>query len=89
MKMYRMELDVGRMGVLSGLFICEDNELQTIIGKEGYFDECLGKHSEINWPFEMEDFEEIPVSQQTIDEFLALTGTTISGYNPFLYISQD
>jgi len=94
--------DCGRMGDLSGLFICEKEDLKTIEGKEVSFGECLGKHSNVNGTISADDFVIKTEDQEFIQKFIEIMcdGTysvesdstfTISGYNPFDYIdiSED
>ena len=50
-KKIQRAVDFGRMGELQGLFVAEELDVQDLIGKEVYFDEVLGKHSEINSDF--------------------------------------
>jgi hypothetical protein len=45
--LYKMYIDCGRMGELESVFIAEKNEIEALIGKEVYFGEVLGKHSDI------------------------------------------
>ena len=94
--------DCGRMGDLSGLFICEKEDLKNIEGKEVYFGECLGKYSEISGAISADDFTIKTEDQEFIQKFIEIMGDgtysvesdstfTISGYNPFDYIdiSED
>lgn len=94
--------DCGRMGDLSGLFICDKQNLKFIEGKEVYFGEVLGKHSEISGTISADDFVIKTEDQEFIQKFIEIMGDgtysvesdstfTISGYNPFDYIdiSED
>jgi len=84
--------DCGRMGDLSGLFICDKQNLKFIEGKEVYFGEVLGKHSEISGTISADDFVIKTEDQEFIQKFIEIIGDgTISGYNPFDYvdISED
>lgn len=60
-----------------------------MIGKELYFGEVLGKHSEIYGIVEKEDIKEIKVSKNTIEELQEKCGYNISGYNPLDYIEEE
>lgn len=84
--------DCGRMGDLSGLFICDKQDLKSIEGKEVYFGEVLGKHSEISGTISADDFVIKTEDQDFIQKFIEIMGDgNISGYNPFDYIdiSED
>lgn len=97
--------DCGRMGDLSGLFICNKEDLEKIYGKDIYFGEVLGKHSEISGTADESDFVIKTEDQDFIQKFIEIMadGTysmqsysmqsdssfTISGYNPFDYIEEE
>jgi hypothetical protein len=85
-----MGVDYGRMGTLSGIFVCEKEELEKLYGKEVYFGEVLGKHSEVVLELDAECFEIRTEDQDFIAKFVEILGDgTISGYNPFDYIDED
>jgi len=79
----------GRMGTLSGLFVTTQEEIDNIIGKEVYFGEVLGKHSEIQGEITAEDFKVKSDDQAFIDKLVEVLGEHISGYSPFDYIEED
>lgn len=73
----------GRMGSLDGLFVCTSEELENIIGKEIYFGEVLGKHSEIYGTVTEKNFKVVSDCQDKIDWLVkVIGGKNISGYNP-------
>lgn len=79
----------GRMGVVQGLFTCHKSELDSIIGREVYFGEILGKHSEISGTLNQEDFTIKSEDQEFIQKLEEILGEgTIQGYNPFDYIED-
>lgn len=85
-----MDVDYGRMGTLSGIFVCEKADLEKLYGKEVYFGEVLGKHSEVVFTMDAECFEIRTEDQDFIAKFIEIMGDgTISGYNPFDYIDED
>lgn len=84
-KLYNFEMDYGRMGSLDGLFIAEDNDIKDIIGKEIYFGEVLGKHSQVNGEMSEDMFKAIDIPEHVVDILEEKIGSTISGYNPFDY----
>lgn len=85
---YSMFLEWGRMGTLTGTFLASEEDIMEASGKQVYFGEVLGKHSEIY----VDDFDEIIIDLVTDDpaavKIFREYGLT-SGYNPFDYISED
>jgi hypothetical protein len=74
------------MGSLDGLFIATQKEVDEVIGKEVYFGEVLGKHSEIYGTLEAKDLEVIDIDETAINKLVAALGAkTLSGYNPIDY----
>ncbi|WP_321913530.1 hypothetical protein [Paraburkholderia sp. J11-2] len=83
-------VDYGRSGTLSGIFVCEKADLEKLYGKEVYFGEVLGKHSEVSLEMDAECFEIRTEDQDFIAKFIEIMGDgTISGYNPFDYYDAD
>jgi kynureninase len=85
-KIYRMRLDFGRNGSLTGLFVATEEQIKSIIGRSAWFGEALGKHSDCSWTFEQgEDvFEEVLSTSQIVEWFEKNVGS--QGYNPFDYL---
>lgn len=78
------------MGDLQGLFIADDAEIAEIIGKDIYFGEVLGKHSEISGKLEAGDMTVKSDDQVFIAKFVEIMGGgTISGYNPLDYYDGE
>lgn len=88
-KLYRFEWVFSRDGDVSGLFIEDENKVESYIGKFVYFGEILGKHSDVRGTLEKDDLIVIDVSEVVINELLEKTGKTISGYNPIDYIEDS
>ena len=88
-KLYKFEWDYGRQGNIDGLFISEEQEVRSIVGKYIDFGEALGKHSQVDGEIEEDDIIEIKVSQSVIDEmgYIFKDGNII-GYNPLEYIEE-
>lgn len=86
-KLYKFEWDCGRQGSVEGLFISTEDKVKELIGKEVYFGEILGKHSEIYGVIEEGEIVEVKLSKETISELYKVFGETISGYDPFNYIA--
>jgi hypothetical protein len=77
------------MGDLSGLFIADSAEIEKLIGKEIYFGEVLGKHSEVSGTLDKDDLTVQTDDQEFIKKFEKLIGTgTISGFNPLDYYDE-
>jgi hypothetical protein len=86
---YEFIFQCGRMGSLEGLFIAKKEYVQKLIGKEIYFGEVLGKHSEIVGPLEEGDLRIRSEDQEFISKFEDIMGGgTISGHNPIDYYEE-
>ena len=75
--------DCGRQGDVEGLFKATREEVENAIGKDVYFGEILGKHSEIYGTLEEDDIELIS------DNPIEVMNAVESGYNPLEYLSED
>lgn len=84
----RFAWDCGRMGNVEGLFVTTQEELDVAYGKEVYFGEILGKHSEVHGTLTIEDITVVSEDQDFIEKLVALLGTSLSGYNPLSYIED-
>lgn len=89
--LYNFYLDCGRMGSLDGLFVASPEEVEAAIGKEAYFGEVLGKHSEISVIVLEENITLVSDDQDKVEWLVEVTGgnTTISGFNPLEYIEEE
>lgn len=81
-KLYKFYSDYGRQGELEGLFIAEEKEVKNIIGKNVYFGEVLGKHSDVEETMTEDMFTEINVGEHALAVLEQELGTTWSGFNP-------
>ena len=89
-KIYVFYWDCGRMGSLDGLFVAEESDIEKVIGKEVYFGEVLGKHSEIYGMLEESDLTVKTDDQEFIRKFIDIFDMgTISGYNPLDYYKEE
>lgn len=84
--LYRFYWDCGRQGDVEGLFIATREEVLGSVGREAYFGEILGKHSEVFGELSLGDFELVSEDQEKIEWIEELLGTSISGYNPLDYL---
>ena len=88
--LYEFNWNCGRMGDLQGLFIAEEFDIKSLIGKEIYFGEVLGKHSEICGELEDSDLKVKSTDQDFIAKLEEVTGGgTISGFNPLDYYDPE
>jgi hypothetical protein len=88
-KLYSFGIDYGRQGYLEGLFIAEEKDVAELVGKEVYFGEVLGKHSEVVADMEESFFKVIDVPANVVQILEEKIGVTISGYNPFDFIEEE
>ena len=75
--------DCGRQGEVEGLFKATKEEVKNAIGKDVYFGEILGKHSEVYGTIEEGEIELVS------DNPIEVMNATESGYNPLEYLSED
>lgn len=88
--LWEFEWDCGRSGTITGLFVATEKEIEEIIGKDVYFGEVLGKHSEIYGAIEKDEIKKIDLlDSETITKVSAIRGNTWSGYNPLEYINRE
>ena len=89
-KLYKFEVDFGRQGSLDGLFVSNESDFNMIIGKNVYFGEALGKHSDVEEVMTKEMFEVIELPDEVLDILEEKIGTTLSGFNPVdLLLEQE
>lgn len=82
--------DCGRMGDVNGLFITTKEELENVYGRNVYFGEILGKHSEVHGKLNKEDFTIVSEEKDKIEWLQELMNSdTISEYNPFDYLEDE
>ena len=89
-KLWKFHWNCGRSGDLYGVFIATEEEVQSLVGKEVYFGEVLGKHSEVYGTIEQGEITLITDNTEAVKALQEACGTTISGYNPLHYLrGQD
>lgn len=82
--------DCGRMGEVDGLFVADKADLEAAYGKQVYFGEILGKHSEVYGELGTDAVTILTEDQDFIAKFIEIMGDgTISGYNPLEYLSEE
>jgi len=80
------------MGRLISRFVAEDKDwdlLQASIGKQLYFGEVLGKHSEIYGPLEAKDITVVTDDQQFLERAQELGIKLSTGYSPLDYLPEE
>ena len=84
--LYKFSQYFGRMGDLEGLFIATKDEVESLIQKEKYFGEVLGKHSEVVSVIKADDITLISDDTIVVEAIQSsIKGTTLSGINPLQY----
>lgn len=87
---YRFYWDCGRSGSVEGIFVADEKYMQEALGKDVYFGEILGKHSEIHGKLEEGDIEALTSNQIFIRQFMDILGEDFCvGYNPLDYIEEE
>ncbi len=85
--LYKFYVYYGRMGRIEATFVKDQDDVKNAIGRYVYFGEILGKHSEVSFDLEENQFELMTDDQDFCKKFLELK--LESGYNPFDYFPED
>jgi hypothetical protein len=83
---YKFHWDYGRMGEVDGVFVASQESIAKAIGKQVYFGEILGKHSEVYGELDDGDYELLTDNPEVVA--LVLEHKLESGYNPLDYIEE-
>ncbi len=86
-KLYKFHWDCNRMGDVHGIFAATQDEVKAAIGKEVYFGEILGKHSEIYGPLEERDLTILTDDKDFIAKAKSF-GMVPMGHNPLDHIDN-
>ena len=82
--------DAGRSGAVESVFVTTEEELKKCYGKEVYFGEILGKHSEVYGVFEVNDITVISEDQDFIKKLVEVFSSwVISGHYPIDHIPES
>lgn len=84
--LYKFKWDCHRMGDVVGVFVEDSKKIKSLIGKDVYFGEILGKHSEICGTLDEGDLEVLSVQTDFVESFERIVGNI--GYNPVEYINE-
>jgi hypothetical protein len=85
----RFKWTCGRQGNVEGLFVTTRAELTAAYGKNVYFGEILGKHSEVYGTLDEGDITILTDDAEFVAKLVSITGSSVSGYNPFEYMRSD
>lgn len=84
---YKFYWDCGRMGEIKSIFVADSEDVENAIGKEVYFGEILGKHSDVNGVLESGEIKLVTIDEHVIRLFEDFD--LKCGYNPLHYISEE
>lgn len=84
---YKFSRYFGRQGDLSGVFTATRAQIASLIGREVYFGEALGKHSDVNGVMKASDFTLVSENPEFVAMFNTLDLAT--GTNPLNYIEES
>lgn len=87
--LYEFNLDCGRMGHLDGRFLATPSDLLKAYGKDVYFGEVLGKHSEIYCVLDAQHVSIVTDNTEFLSMAEKLGVSLESGFNPLQYLSED
>jgi hypothetical protein len=83
---YRFQLNCGRMGDLSGIFVADKERIESAMGERVYYGEVLGKHSEIVEELDSSHLTLISDKPEDVEVFERLKLAT--GHNPLDYLDE-
>lgn len=89
LKLYSFYWDYGRHGSVEGLFVADEKDIEKAMGREVYFGEILGKHSEVYGSLDSDDLKVISEDQEKIEWLIEILGYNVSGYNPLDYVNFE
>lgn len=85
--LYKFNFDCGRMGELNGIFIADSKDVESVIGKEVYFGEVLGKHSDIYGTIDEGEIKLITDDPEVVS--LMEENNISTGFNPLDYVEES
>jgi len=83
--LYKFQWDCGRMGTVRGVFAATKEKVNESIGKDVYFGEILGKHSEVHGTLDQKDLVVLTEDQNFISKAIGF-GLIPFGYSPLEYL---
>ena len=85
--LYKFHWDCGRMGQLDGVFVANHKDVVDLTGRNVYFGEVLGKHSEIYGKIEEGEVWMLTNDQDFIEK-AEKYGLVPTGFNPLSHIED-
>lgn len=86
-KVYKFFVSYGRMGSLEGVFVATDADVKQSLGKEAYFGEVLGKHSDVYVTLTESMFKVLTDDTDFAEKFA--WHHCACGFNPLHYIESQ
>jgi hypothetical protein len=86
--LYKFGWDYGRGMEVNGIFAATKHQIESALGREVYFGEVCGKHSEIFGEFNLDDLEILTEDQDFIEKAKEY-GLIPFGYNPLDYLESE
>ncbi len=84
-KLWKFNWYMGRGGDVEGVFVATQEEIDEAVGKNVYFGEICGKHSEVQGTLEAKDLTEI-TDEATVIAIVKEHLDGGMGYNPLSYV---
>jgi hypothetical protein len=86
--LYKFCWEYDRGGKIFGLYIADEDVVESHLGKKYRFGEVLGKHSDISGVFDEYDAEIVSSDEEFIASFEKIVGESY-GYNPIQTIEDQ
>lgn len=88
MALFKFEWNCGRCGTLTGIFESDKETVAKLIGREVYFGEVLGKHSEVQGEIKQDEIRCLTEDEDFILKAKEL-GLVPMGINPLEYLKDE
>ena len=88
-QLFKFDWYAGRGGIIDGIFIATQEQVDAIIGKELWLGEALGKHSEVSGEILESEIVRVNIESSAVEALYEQFGSTISGYNPVERFEDD
>lgn len=100
-RVYKLDQDCGRGGVVEAVFTAHPEDVRLLRGKEIYFGEILGKHSEVYFVITEDNLREVSAPDVVVrwleieigwairDPWTPFDSWTISGHNPLAHLDEE
>ena len=76
-------------GIVDGLFIADEKDVENLYERTIDFGDILGRFSKVSGIVNYKDIEEISDCQGLVVQLEELFGKTISGYNPLEFLKRE